>query len=490
MKRKFSLQDIPLSPGVYVFRNRAGQVIYVGKAKSLRKRLSSYFQPSRRKTADPKLRALINSIDDFEFIVVKSEAEALLLESRLIKSYHPRYNVDLRDDKRFLLIAVNPSETYPRLHLVRIKKQDGRLYFGPFPNAGALRSTIDYLSRRFGLRTCSGRKPDENAYKHCMKQRVRMCSCPCVGKVSDEEYQQQLDKALTVLQGDVKECVSELEEEMRGYSSKLKFEDAAKIRDMIDNLKATCNPNIRRFSRTTLSSRRSQDGNPEGVKALQEALGIANAPEVVECYDISNIGGTLAVGSMSCFRNGVPSTKDYRRFRIKTVEGANDFAMIHEVIGRRFTKGSSVNRSELPDLVVIDGGPGQLNMAVKAMEEAEAPLIPIISLAKREEAIFMPGFAEPLILDRRNPALRLLQAVRDESHRFGVTYHRELRRKRIADSVLNEIEGVGEKRRTELLRAFKSVHRLKKASPEEMARKVPGLGLKLAESIHSYLNKR
>lgn len=486
--KAFSPQDVPSSPGVYIFRNAAGDVIYVGKAKSLRRRLSSYFQPSRSRRADPKLRALINSISDYEIVEVKSDAEALLLESRLIKTYHPRYNVDLRDDKRYLLIAVDPTEQYPRLTLTRIRRQDAKQYFGPFPYARALRRTVDILSRRFGLRTCSTRNPGRETYRHCLKRKIKQCCCPCLNQVSEQEYQQRLEQALDVLRGRThKAFVAELQEEMQEYAARLRFEDAAQLRDVIENIRATCKPGMRRFDRTRLGLPPHEQ--EAAVHALQQALGLEHAPRHIECFDISTIGGTMTVGSLACFREGKPAVRDYRRYRIRTVQGANDVASIREVISRRFRKENNrSNRPDTPDLVVIDGGPGQLNAAIEGLAAAGADPVPMLGLAKRQEAIFLPGAPDPVVLDRHNAGLRLLQWIRDEAHRFAIDYNRRMRRKKLADSVLNEIEGIGPQRRVQLLRAFKSVKRIQKASPEELAQAVPGLGKQLARRIKDYLD--
>ncbi len=483
--KRFSPQDVPASPGVYVFRNDSGTVIYVGKAKNLRRRLASYFQPSRRQTAEPKVRALIKSIAQYDIITVRSDAEALLLESRLIKEYSPRYNVVLRDDKRYPLIAIDLTEPFPRLLTTRLRRDDGRIYYGPFPYTSAMKATIRYLSKHFGLRTCKARHPGPDTRQHCLERTVRTCSCPCLNRITQEAYLEKLDQARQVLEGHTAEILKQLRHDMQSAASSQRFEEAAQLRDIIANISSVCTPQTRRFSRASLAP------NPDGleaVKALQEALGLTRPPVVVECFDISNISGTLAVGSLTCFREGVPSRKDYRRFRIRTVEGADDFAMMAEVIRRRYGKAVREGRAELPDLIVVDGGVGQLNAALGALLSEGVPPLPILGLAKKQEAIFLPGCPEPVILPRHHAGLRMLQAIRDEAHRFAVAYHRELRRRRIADSVLDEIEGVGEERREAILRAFKSVAQLRKATAEEIACRVPGIGPELAGRIHDYLS--
>ncbi|MCF7855211.1 MAG: GIY-YIG nuclease family protein, partial [Candidatus Pacebacteria bacterium] len=316
-RTQFTLQQAPSRPGVYVFRNHSGDVIYVGKAKNLRKRMASYFQPSRRRTADVKVRALINSIEYVEIHPVAKETEAYLLESRLVKQYTPRYNVELRDDKRFLLVAVDPNEPFPRLKLTRLKKDDGRLYFGPFPRAGALRQTVHYLAKSFHLRTCSVRTPNADTRRHCIERIVRQCSCPCTGHVTAAEYRHQLDRALDVLRGRSNDVEKKLEEEMKELAERQRYEDAARCRDILDNLRHVCQvEKMRSFERVTLTNVEPQDG----MEMLREALGLQELPTVIECFDVSNIGGHLAVASMVCFRAGKPSSKDYRRFRIRARE--------------------------------------------------------------------------------------------------------------------------------------------------------------------------
>lgn len=479
LRSEYRAQDIPAEPGVYVFRNSSGKVIYVGKAKSLRRRVSSYFQPSRGRTADPKLRSLINSIAAYDLMPVKTESEALLLESRLIKEYAPHYNVTLRDDKRFLLIAIDLREPFPRAVLTRIKKEDGRVYFGPFPRAGAVRQTIRYLSAHYGVRMCTARIPDQETLKHCMDSIIRRCSKPCDGSVDRDAYMSRVQALVEALRGNVREVEAALVADMKQLAAVHKFEDAARMRDVLDNIRYCAEVEKRRsFERACLPA----TGTQSNVAALQDALGLAAPPDWIECFDISNISGTLAVGSMVCFRDGRPSKREYRRFRIRTVDGSDDFAMMREVVGRRYAR-LIKEGAELPRLVIVDGGRGQLGAALRALKECGSRPIPILGLAKRNEEVFLPGRVEPLIIDRSNPALKLLQAARDEAHRFAVAFHRKLRRKRIANSVLTEIEGVGKKRCSQLLQAFGSVARLRQASADDIVRRVPGIGRRTARTI-------
>ncbi|MDT8392173.1 MAG: excinuclease ABC subunit UvrC [Lentisphaeria bacterium] len=483
-RSEFRTQDIPMAPGVYVFRNSSGRVIYVGKAKNLRKRVSTYFQPSRLKTADPKLRGLINSVAAFEVLPVKSESEALLLESRLIKEYNPHYNVMMRDDKRFLLIAVDIRDPFPRAVLTRLKKDDGRLYFGPFPRSEAVRQTIRYLSGHYGVRMCAPRIPDEDTLKHCMDSVMRTCSKPCDGSVSRDGYLARVNQFIDALRGHIKEVEEALTKDMAAFAAVQKYEDAARTRDILENIRYCAKVERQRsFERAVIPPGESN------VRVLQKELGLSRPPAWIECFDISNISGTLAVASMVCFKEGKASKKDYRRFRIKTVEGSDDFGMMYEVIGRRYGR-LTEEKKALPDLVVVDGGKGQLSAAIRALRDHGVAPIPIMGLAKKREEVFLPGRGDPLIIDRGSPALRLLQAARDEAHRFAVAFHRELRRKRVADSVLSEVEGIGETRRRQLLREFGSVARLKGKTARQIAERVPGIGLTIAQSLVDTLKKR
>jgi excinuclease ABC subunit C len=476
--------DIPAKSGVYVFRDRFGEVIYVGKASNLRKRMSQYFQPSRNRTADPKLRSLINSIDRWEYYTVKNEDESLILETRFIKDYAPRYNVLMRDDKRFLLIKINLKEKFPRLVLARVRKDDSCVYFGPFPKSGVLRPTVDFLTRYFGIRQCRPQIPTEKDHKHCLASIIRDCCEPCIGRVNEDEYRQRIDMMMKVLEGNVKELIVQLRERMEKASTALRFEQAANFRDMISNIEEVFGARNRSFRFASIES----SPGDESVEDLRKALKIENIPATIEGFDISNIGGQMAVASLVCFKNGRPSRKDYRRFRIREVDQADDFAMMREAVKRHFSRRLKED-TPLPDLLLVDGGKGQLSSALEVLVEINCPPFPIIGLAKKQEEIFIPGKQEPILLDKHRPALKLLQAVRDEAHRFAVSYHRQLRGKRLQESLLDEIPGIGAERKKILLKAFGSVSRLRKASVDEIAAKVPGIGRKFAGIIFDYLQK-
>ena len=478
--------EIPAKPGVYVFRDRFGTVIYVGKAVNLRRRLGNYFQPARSRRGDPKLRSLINSIADWNFEVVRSNDEALILESRLIKDYAPRYNILMRDDKRYLLLKLDMKERFPTLRCARFKAGDDARYFGPFPHGSALKSTLEYLLARFKLRACRDENPNEESCKRCLKRIMKDCSAPCRGAITEEAYGELLNSALEVLDGNIAPLEQEIEEKMRSFAAEEKFELAARYREILANLRAVFSRKNRAFENPELP------GVPSGmaaVEALQAALKLPVPPRLIFGFDISNTFGTLSVSGMVVFRDGRPDRSSYRTFNIKTVEGIDDFSMIAEAVRRQFSR-LLAEGGQLCDLLLIDGGKGQLNAAVTALFELGCPVIPVLGLAKRNEEIFLPGREEPIILSRHDPALRLLQSVRDETHRFSITRHRRRREKLLAASVLDDIPGVGPKRRVLLLNTFGSAAALKKLSAAEIGAKCPGLGQKTAEAVAAYFARK
>lgn len=478
--------EIPPQPGVYMFRDRFGKVIYVGKARDLRRRLGNYFQPSRRRTGDAKLRSLINSIAEWSYTVVRSEDEALLLESQLIKTYAPYYNILMRDDKRYLLLKVDLSEKFPTISLARLKKPDNARYYGPFPHGSALKMTREFLLSHFGLRGCKTDDPDAETRKHCLKKLVKDCCAPCTGKITADEYRAKLDSALAVLEGDIAPVKAAIKEKMLHAASEGKFELAARYRDAAANIDAVFGKKNRIFENPVLPDQQFPPGE-NAVRALAERLGLKILPRKIICFDISNILGTLAVASMVTFTDGKPDRQNYRRFRIKTVMQSDDFAMMHEAVSRHFGRLIAEKRP-LPDLLMVDGGKGQLSSAIDALISVNAPPLPILGLAERNEEIYIPGESSPIVLDRHHPALKLLQAIRDEAHRFAITYHRNLREKRIQSSLLDDIPGVGAIRKRQLLSAFGSLARLKSADALEITRRVPGIGMNTAEKIVDFLN--
>src|SRR6266516_2467803 len=489
------VQEVPHKPGVYLMRDRFNRVIYVGKARDLRKRVSSYFLPSKLAQADLKTRAMLDATWDFETHSVRSEAESVLLEGKLIKEYRPRYNVSFRDDKRFLLVKIDLSEEWPRFRLARFKKDDGSRYFGPYAHAGALRQTLNFMRKKFGVLTFGRGSPTERELKSATYQvPVRL------SEINADQYRERVLQACEFLEGKSREMIATLEEEMRKAAAKMDFEKAAELRNMIDDVRSTTKP-MRRFARGSLPSAIDPMAD---VRALADALQLPRPPAVMECFDISNISTTHVVASMVCFRDGVPDKDCYRRYRVRTVEGQDDFASMAEVVRRRYSRVlleisetgnrkpesrdvnlvvdvSPVHSQEsafetarrlenynfpqsairhpqslvrLPDLIIVDGGKGQLSAACRELQRLGLHDLPIIGLAKEREEIYRPGRALPLRLPMDSPGLRLLQRIRDEAHRFANAYHQLLMKKRIEESILDDCPGVSQNRKNLLLRRF------------------------------------
>src|SRR5215472_16340167 len=490
------LSTLPHKPGIYLMRDRFGTVIYVGKARDLRKRVSQYFQSSRRMGWDLKFNALVEAIHDVDFHVVRSEPEALLLESKLIKEFHPRYNVSFRDDKRFLMLKVNLNDPIPRFTLTRLKQDDGARYFGPFPSSSALRSTLALVRRQYHLRGCRPLTPNERDYKHCLYAHLNYCTAPCIANVTREQYLDQIKAACEFLEGQCLEMQEQLETDMKKAAAAQDYEKAAELRDLLTDLRRTTKK-VNRFERLPYSLPQAIDPERD-LAELGQVLGLPGPPERIEGFDISNISGTFKVASLVSFRNGRPDRANYRRFRIKTVEGQDDFASMAEVVRRRYTRvlneskdhgaqvalenmpsqealsnvastpsaavatPSALESGEpvakelqqmvddvsaavkgrptyrvaadaaaanvgahrapgsvskqgappLPNLILIDGGKGQLGAACEELEKLGLSHIPIIGLAKEFEEIYRPGRKEPLRLSQESGALKLLQRVR------------------------------------------------------------------------------
>ena len=478
---KSKVRDLPNKPGVYLMRDQLGRVIYVGKARSLRKRVGQYFHPSRQMRWDPKTRALIESIADFETFVVNSEPEALLLEGKLIKDYKPRYNAMFKDDKRFLLVKVNLTEPYPRFKFARLKKDDGARYFGPFAHAGAIRRAMQFMRKTYGVLVAGTGQPTEKELKYS----TYLVPVPLSG-MSREEYLRRVEVACEFLEGRNKEGLAELEEQMRAAAKEMQFEKAAELRDVSRSLREIARvARERKFARDPAVAGSKIDLQSE-MAELQRVLSLPILPRHIEGFDISNISGTLSVASAVCFRDGKPHKDHYRHYRIKTVEGSDDFASMAEVVGRRYALGCRLREASLPDLVMVDGGAGQLAAALRALDALELRAVPVIGLAKRQEEIYLPSQPQPIRLDRASPALHLIQRLRDEAHRFANAYHQKLRKRRIQESVLDEFPGLGEKRKQALLRHFGSIQRLRAATAEEIAA-VPGIGPKTAAALREFL---
>ncbi len=510
---KAKLREVPHQPGVYLMRDVLGTIIYVGKARDLRRRLASYFMASGKARADLKTRALIDSIHDFEFHLVRNEEESLLLEGKLIKDYRPRYNLALRDDKRFFLVKIRLADPWPRFVMVRMKKDDGSRYFGPFPHSSALRETLTWLNRKFGFRACRPLQPGEAEYRHCNADIIRNCSAPCIGRIDRAAYVTRIDEACRILEGKGRrELFDDLRREMEECASELEFERAATLRDILANLEKTLTP-TRQFSRAC--------GLPSSVKPtedlaeLGELLQLAGPPRVMECFDISNVSSNHIVASMVRFTDGRPDNQNYRRYRIRSVSGQDDFASMAEVIRRRFSRilmenskadpAADVTQEDiwdaqrrlardgrariiLPDLVIVDGGKGQLGMAVRELRALGLHQLPVIGLAKQHEEVFIPGQSESLRIPHDRGALKLLQRIRDEAHRFANGYNALLYRRRMHESLLDECPGMSPKRKQVLLEKFGSVARLKNAAVADIAA-VPGISEKSAATILAFLQR-
>jgi excinuclease ABC subunit C len=593
-------EAIPDHPGVYLFRDRDGRVIYVGKAISLRKRTASYFQPMRH--LHPRTAAMVEASATLEWVLVNSEVEALQLEVSLIKQHRPRYNVRYRDDKSYPWLAVPLADEIPRPRVERGAKRKGTRYFGPYAHAYAIRETLDLLLRTFPMRTCSKGVFDRHRRlgRPCILFDINKCSGPCVGKVTPDEHRRIVEDFVTFMDGRTRPTLQRLEGEMRQAAEQRKamerqqmvsstpedFDIAAFAEDdleaavqvffvrrgrvvgrrgfVVDKVEALDTPalaatfvqqlygggdeiprevflpvlpsgaeglrawlaglrggpvdlrvprrgekralletvaaNAREAFATHKLKRASDfDARARGLKELQEALDLPEAPLRIECYDISNLQGSQVVGSMVVFEDGLARKSEYRRFEVRSVEGQDDVASLREVLGRRLARlaterdqpededGRRKKFAYPPNLIVVDGGRPQLSAALEAVRDSASPDLAVVSLAKRMEEVYVPGQPEPVVIPRTSEALYLLQRVRDEAHRFAITYHRKLRNRSMTASVLDGIPGVGETRRRQLVRHFGSARKAAQASLEELEQ-VPGLGPQLAKVVYDHLH--
>src|SRR6266850_8127454 len=385
------VSSLPHKPGIYLMKDRFGTVIYVGKARDLRKRVSHYFQPSRRLGWDLKFKALIEAIHDFDYHLVRSEPEALLLESKLIKEFHPRYNVSFRDDKRFLMLKVNLNDPIPRFTLTRLKQDDGARYFGPFPNSSALRSTLALVRRQYHLRGCRPLTPTDRDYKHCLYAHLKYCTAPCIANVTREQYLDQVKAACDFLAGQCQEMQQQLGEEMKKAAAAQEYERAADLRDLLADLRRTTKK-VNQFERMPYSLPMALDTEKDLIE-LGEVLGLPGPPGRIEGFDISNISGTFAVASLVSFRNGRPDRANYRRFKIKSVTGQDDFASIAEVVRRRYTRvlrELTPPEAELPGALDVSPPPAP-GVAPRSTEAGESVpqelqrMIDDVSAAKRRK---------------------------------------------------------------------------------------------------------
>ncbi len=605
------LKRLPAKPGVYLFRDERGQVLYIGKAKSLRPRVRSYFQatPDSRST----IQRLPERVADVEVIVTNTEVEALHLEQNLVKRHRPPFNVRLRDDKSFPYIAVTVEDDYPRVMFTRERHRRGVVYFGPYANAKKVRETLDVLNRVFPYRPCEGPKPGRHSGIPCLDYHIERCLAPCVGYISKEDYGQIIDNVIEFLSGESRPIQRELERKMKDAAEGERYEEAARYRNrlfavrhlverqaadrrsvgsvdviglavegdraavqifplrdgrLIDRyafhlenvegqdlatlleafaieyygsspsvppqivvppaagdtsaleqflsdrrsshveVRAPLRGEKRRLqelatenARLALESEvvqaeRTRLRRVEALEELREALNLESLPLRIECYDISNIQGESVVGSMVVFQDAMPKKAHYRKFGVRSLDGQDDFAALEEVVSRRFARLQDGAAAEdydesfatTPNLVVIDGGKGQLAAGLAAMQAYDLPRVAVIALAKREEEVFVPGQSDPIVLDRDSPGLHLLQRIRDEAHRFALGFHRQRRDAKARESIFDTLQGVGPARRRALLRHFGSAERFLAASQEELEG-VPGIPERTARSIYAQLHK-
>lgn len=598
-----TLRQLPDSPGVYLHKDRAGRVLYVGKASSLRQRVRSYFQAGAQHS--PRIAWMVSRVHDVEVFLVSSNLEALILECNLIKKYRPYFNVKYRDDKRYPLLEITTSEPYPKMRVVRQARQRENRYFGPYPDAGALRRTIKLLQRVFQIRTCKVdmRRPLD---RPCLDYHIELCTAPCTRYVDQVSYRSQVEAALEFLEGRSQRLLERLTAEMQRRAEALDYERCARLRDtladvrrivekqsvvsrdpeahedyislaahrdtvvvhllmvrfgkLIDQKSFTLDShgeagegeqmaaflkqyydghvtlprrlvvsvqpdesdviedwlaslagrrvevrlaqrgekrrllelglkNARRALELESAAPSRHETRRAGLAELQERLGLSGPPWRIECVDISNSQGKQAVGSLVVFEQGLPKTSEYRRFRITSGDTPDDFRMMREVLERRFRQGGTEGRYEaLPDLLVVDGGKGQLGAALEVLERVGLDSrVPVVGLAKQHEWLFLPGRSEPVVLAQGSRGLALVTHLRDEAHRFAITYHRKLRARASKRSPLDEAPGVGPAKKTRLMAHFRSLRRLMAASPEEIAA-VEGFGPSSAAALHRFLH--
>jgi len=596
------LKALPAKPGIYIFKDREGKVIYVGKATNLNSRVRSYFgAPS---SLSVKVQRLVSKIRDFEFIVTDSEQEALILECTMIKKYTPHYNIHLKDNKTFPYLRININNDWPSVYVTRRVQKDGAQYFGPFASRGSVRKTLRLIERLFPFRSCS-KQIEGRDKRPCLDYYIHRCLGPCIGAVEKQEYRDVINEVILFLHGKQEIILRELNAKMKAAALQLHFERAALLRDQIRAIEAVIEgqriatklqgekdaiglaqnkeqayveifsirnskligqdyfimegiqaespgqimtsfvkqyygsasriPSLillqhpvdepavlskwlgqRRGGRVELqvpqrgAKRKLVDTAAEnaaqrlaltqakelktevitaGLKELKQKLHLPRMPRRIECYDVSNIQGTLAVSSMVVSEKGRPKPAHYRRFRIKTVAGADDYAMIQETLRRRFKRGLTGGGAWAitPDLVLIDGGKGQLNAALEVRRELRLDSVPMASLAKENEEVFIPGDRKPIYIPKDSPALHILQRARDEAHRFAISYHRRLRHKEGITSALDYITGIGPRRKRALLRKFGSIEAIKEASTEEISQ-TKGITPALARKVKDFLS--
>ena len=470
------LKTVPNRPGCYLMRDRRGVIIYVGKAKNLRRRVLSYFRP--RADLAPKVRSMVNTVADLEFMTVKNDAEALLTEAALIKKHKPHFNILMRDDKRYLALRADPDAPFPRFATCRIVRDDGARYFGPFPSAPVVRSAKDFVEKHYGLRSCDALTPDADAHTHCLADVIRFCTAPCLGKIGAAEYRARFEEACAFLRRERPAVIAELAEAMQAAARKEDFAKAARLSDTIAALREMTKAH---FVRKTPSMRR--EDAQQGLAELAAALQLPAPPRVIECVDISNLFGTHSVASLVVAIDGLPNRRYYRHFRIETVEGADDPRSMAEIVRRRYGPDSTLTaKSPRADLFICDGGITQLRAARAAFAEIGVTDIPTVGLAERMEILVTDDARGDIFLPRDSQGLFVATRLRDEAHRFAITHHRHLRDRSIRESALDEVPGIGPAKKVALLKRFKSIYGIARASAEEIAA-AAGVGRTTAEEV-------
>ena len=470
------IKALPANPGCYIYRDSNKKVIYVGKAKNLKKRVSQYFAKSVDHST--RIEQMITRIHSLEIHIVDTELEALVLEANLIKKYRPKYNVMMKDDKTYTWIKITTKEPYPRVMRIRDtdKRDDGNTYFGPYPDSRTVFNILRVLRKSFPFRTCTY-EISESDMQHksrlCLYYYIGLCPGPCDHLIAKAVYRKQIQEVIRFLRGDNKQMISEYQKQMLMYAKQEEYEKAAILRDRVNDMfyitqKISLDTSVDEEVFEKERGKKLLAGLYELFEKVQ-AKGEHNWR--MECYDISNIQGTNPVGAMTVFENGLAKKSDYRKFKIRSLQSPNDFAMMREMLERRFThlldETTDASFKSIPDLIIIDGGKGQLSTAYSVLEE-KGLKIPIVGLAKREELLFFPNTDEPLKLKRGSMALFLVQRIRDEAHRFGITFHRSLRSKQALKSPIDSIPGIGSKTKATLIGKYRTIERILAASDADL----------------------
>ena len=446
-------------------KDKEGNILYIGKASSLKKRVSSYFRPEADLSS--RIKVMVGKIEKISFFLTASEAEALITERAFIKKYKPRYNVALKDDKSYPYLKLTLYEEFPRLILTRKKRDDKGTYYGPYTDVKLLRKALNIMKRVFPLRTCK-RMPK----KICLNYHIAQCYAPCIQAISKTSYADIVRELKLFLSGRKSLLLKELSKKMKDSSQKRDYEKAALLRDRIIAL-STLPRKIKR--------------EKDQMLFLAKLVGLKRRTRKIEAYDISNISGKEAVGSLITFIDGKPSKNNYRKFKIKSVEGIDDYKMMKEVIRRRYEKVKK-ERLSSPDLIIVDGGKGQLNACYSVLKELGFERIPVIGIAKKFEHIYLRKRKEPIVFSKNSPMLHLIERLRDEAHRFAIGYHHLLRSKKVKESILDKIEGIGDKRKKTLLKKYPSLENIRKVSLRELS-SLRGMNIKTARRIKEYLAK-